>query len=76
MLFRSEVVLEAVEGSMDQVVVVGFGRQRKVSVVGAQSTINPEELKLPVANVNTMLAGRIAASHRISWPKGYSRLQC
>ncbi|RYZ53613.1 MAG: SusC/RagA family TonB-linked outer membrane protein, partial [Chitinophagaceae bacterium] len=59
-MLQLEVVLEAVEGSMDQVVVVGFGRQRKVSVVGAQSTINPEELKLPVANVNTMLAGRIA----------------
>jgi TonB-linked SusC/RagA family outer membrane protein len=59
-MLEVEVVMEAVEGSMDQVVVVGFGRQRKISVVGAQSTINPEELKLPVANVNTLLAGRIA----------------
>jgi TonB-linked SusC/RagA family outer membrane protein len=54
------VTLEATEGSLNDVVVVGFGRQRKISVVGAQSTINPEELKLPVANINTMLAGRIS----------------
>jgi TonB-linked SusC/RagA family outer membrane protein len=54
------VTLEANEGSLNDVVVVGFGRQRKISVVGAQSTINPEELKLPVANINTMLAGRIS----------------
>ena len=54
------VVLEATEGSLNDVVVVGFGRQRKISVIGAQSTINPEELKLPVANINTMLAGRIS----------------
>lgn len=54
------VTLEATEGSLNDVVVVGFGRQRKISVVGAQSSINPEELKLPVANINTMLAGRIS----------------
>lgn len=54
------VTLEATEGSLNDVVVVGFGRQRKISVVGAQSSINPEELKLPVANINTLLAGRIS----------------
>ena len=54
------ITLDANEGSLNDVVVVGFGRQRKISVVGAQSTLNPEELKLPVANINTMLAGRIA----------------
>jgi TonB-linked SusC/RagA family outer membrane protein len=54
------VVMEANAGSLNDVVVVGFGRQRKISVIGAQSTINPEELKLPVANINTLLAGRIS----------------
>src|SRR5688500_15142535 len=54
------VILEATEGSLNDVVVVGFGRQRKISVVGAQSSINPEELKLPVANISTLLAGRIS----------------
>lgn len=43
-----------------EVAVVGFGNQRKVSLVGAQSTVNVAELRQPVANVTTMLAGRVA----------------
>lgn len=54
------VVLEAEQNSMNEVVVVGFGRQRKISVVGAQSTVNPEELNMPVSNINTLLAGRLS----------------
>ncbi|WP_153796102.1 SusC/RagA family TonB-linked outer membrane protein [Foetidibacter luteolus] len=54
------ITLDAREGTLNDVVVVGFGRQRRISVVGAQSTIKPEELKMPVANVNTLLAGRVS----------------
>ncbi len=46
--------------ALDEVVLVGYGKQKKISVVGAQSTIKAEELELPVANVGTMLAGRIS----------------
>ncbi|MFP5436551.1 MAG: SusC/RagA family TonB-linked outer membrane protein [Bacteroidia bacterium] len=46
--------------ALDEVVVVGYGTQKKVSVVGAQSTLNVDELKQPVASVSTMLAGRIS----------------
>lgn len=46
--------------SLNEVAVVGFGVQRKVSLVGAQSTIKPAEFKQPAADVSTMLAGRIA----------------
>ena len=46
--------------SLDEVVLVGYGKQKKISVVGAQSTIKADELELPVANLGTMLAGRIA----------------
>lgn len=53
-------VLEAFEGDLNEVVVVGFGSQRRISLVGAQSTIQAEELKQPVANVTTMLAGRLS----------------
>ncbi|SDX09893.1 TonB-linked outer membrane protein, SusC/RagA family [Hydrobacter penzbergensis] len=59
-MLEMDITMEAAQGSLQEVVVVGFGRQRKISVIGAQSTINPEELKLPVANINTLLAGRIA----------------
>lgn len=54
------IVLEAEQNSLNEVVVVGFGRQRKISVVGAQSTVNPEELNMPVSNINTLLAGRLS----------------
>ncbi|AZI25671.1 TonB-dependent receptor [Pedobacter sp. G11] len=46
--------------SLEEVAVVGFGTQRKVSLIGAQSTIDSKELKIPVASVTQSLAGRIA----------------
>lgn len=55
-----EVVMEAEEGGLNEVVVVGFGKQRKVSLIGAQSGIKVEELKQPVRNLSTLLAGRLA----------------
>lgn len=55
-----DVALEAVTGSMNDVVVVGYGRQKKISVVGAQTTIKAAEIQHPVANLSTMLAGRVA----------------
>lgn len=54
------VVLQpAEESSLDEVVVVGFGQQKKISVVGSQATIKPEELKLPVRNLSNSIIGRI-----------------
>lgn len=46
--------------SLSEVVVVGYGKQEKISVVGAVTTIEPEVLQQPVANIGTMLAGRVA----------------
>ncbi|MFZ6012929.1 MAG: TonB-dependent receptor, partial [Bacteroidota bacterium] len=46
--------------SLNEVVVVGFGEQRKISVVGANSSVRVAELKQPVANIGTMLAGRVS----------------
>ncbi len=54
------VTMAADPQSLDQVVVVGYGKQKKISVVGAQSTVKAEELELPVANLGTLLAGRIS----------------
>lgn len=45
---------------LDEIAIVGFGEQRKISLVGAQSTIKAEDLKVPVSNINTLLAGRIS----------------
>ncbi|GAB3423322.1 SusC/RagA family TonB-linked outer membrane protein [Niabella aquatica] len=56
-----DVVLTPVVGSLNDVVVTGFGRrQTQSSVVGAISSVDVAQLQHPVANLNTMLAGRIA----------------
>lgn len=46
--------------ALEEVAVVGFGTQRKVSLIGAQSTLAAKELKQPVASITQSLAGRIA----------------
>jgi len=45
---------------LEEVAVVAFGKQRKISLVGAQSSLNVSELKQPSANLSAMLAGRIS----------------
>ncbi|WP_308992398.1 TonB-dependent receptor [Mariniflexile litorale] len=57
---KLNIQLENDPQSLDEVVLVGYGSQKRISVVGAQSTIKPQELKQPVANISTMLAGRVA----------------
>ncbi|WP_233268825.1 SusC/RagA family TonB-linked outer membrane protein [Mucilaginibacter lacusdianchii] len=54
------IILQAATNSLNEVAVVGFGQQKKSSLVGAQSTVKLEDLKVPVANLSAALAGRIA----------------
>ncbi|WP_129716700.1 TonB-dependent receptor [Pedobacter sp. SYP-B3415] len=54
------IVLVPEEGSLDEVAIVGFGRQKKSSLVGAQATLRPQELKLPVRDLTSAIAGRLA----------------
>jgi TonB-linked SusC/RagA family outer membrane protein len=54
------VKLSPVAGSMDEVTVIGYGQQKKVSVVGSQATVSPQDLKLPARDIAGMLAGRVA----------------
>lgn len=44
---------------MDEVVVVGHGQQRKVSVVGAVTTIDVKDINIPSSSVTNTLAGRV-----------------
>lgn len=55
-----EITLEEDLEGIDEVVVVGYGTQKKESNVGSQATIKREELKVPVANLTTAIAGRLA----------------
>lgn len=46
--------------ALDEVVVVGYGSQKKESVVGAISTLDVNKLVVPGSNISTMLAGQLA----------------
>jgi TonB-linked SusC/RagA family outer membrane protein len=54
------VTLSESSESLDEVVVVAFGKQKKESIIGAITTIAPKELKVPSSNLTTALAGRVA----------------
>ncbi|MFI2742836.1 TonB-dependent receptor [Zhouia sp. PK063] len=41
-------------------VTVAYGKQKRISVVGAQTTVDADELKQPVSNITTVLAGRVS----------------
>lgn len=57
-----DVVLKEATTQLDQVVVVGMGSQRKVSVVGAISTIKTEDLQIPQRSLTAALSGKIAGA--------------
>lgn len=48
------------ENVLDDVVVVGFGTQKKESVVGAVAAIKPKELTAPVRSLTNSIAGKVA----------------
>lgn len=52
--------LEESGKELEEVIVVGFGSQKKESVIGAISTVKPDELKIPAAHISNVLAGQIA----------------
>ncbi len=47
---------------LEEVVAVAFGKQKKESVVGAISTIDASSLKVPVGNLSSAIAGKIAGA--------------
>ncbi len=55
-----DVSLEPDVEQLEEIVVVGFGTQKKESVVAAIETVRPAELKIPSSNLSTALAGRIS----------------
>ncbi len=54
------VVLQPDQTSLDEVVVIAYGQQKKVTITGAVSAVGGEELlKAPVANVGNALQGKL-----------------
>ncbi|WP_293944695.1 MULTISPECIES: SusC/RagA family TonB-linked outer membrane protein [unclassified Sphingobacterium] len=57
---RIDVTLVQDSSKLEEVVVVGFGTQKKLTTIGAQSSITPSDLKQPVGNLSNLIAGRVA----------------
>lgn len=63
-------------GELDEVVVVGYGKQVKASVVGSINTIEPEQLRVGhTANIQDNLAGQLAGviAYKPSGEPGYDQ---
>ncbi len=53
-----KIVLDSSTSDLDEVVVVGYGTQKKVNLTGSVSTISADELaSRPVTNTSTAIAG-------------------
>jgi TonB-linked SusC/RagA family outer membrane protein len=55
-----KVTLSEKVDKLDEVVVVGFGSQKKVTVTGSVSTVNMEDMRTPVRSLTNALAGKVA----------------
>jgi TonB-linked SusC/RagA family outer membrane protein len=56
-----QIQLESDDNVLDQVVVVGYGTQKKADLTGSVSVVNAEELKrVSNSNISTMLEGKVA----------------
>jgi TonB-linked SusC/RagA family outer membrane protein len=62
-----DIVLESENQRLDEVVVVGYGSQRKSQITGAISSINASEIKdQPVSNLANSMQGRVAGLNVMS----------
>ncbi|MFT2009981.1 TonB-dependent receptor [Pontibacter sp. 13R65] len=53
--------LKPSDNQLEEVVVVGYGEQKRANVLGAVATITPKEVEdIPAANLSTLLQGRLA----------------
>ena len=58
---ESDLVINMAIGTqmLQETVVVGLGRQRKISTVGAITAVNTKDLQVPATNIQNMLGGRV-----------------
>ncbi|MDE5658851.1 MAG: carboxypeptidase-like regulatory domain-containing protein, partial [Muribaculaceae bacterium] len=53
------ITMEPSSQMLDEAVVVGLGTQRKISVVGAVTSVDVDQLQTPATNLQNMLGGRV-----------------
>ena len=57
---RLKILLQEDAQSLDEVVVVGYGTQKKETVVGSISSVKPVQLQVPVRSLSQSLVGNVA----------------
>jgi len=56
-----EIILEEDQSSLEEIVVVGYGTQKKEDVTGSVATVNQEAIKnLPVSSLDQKIVGQVA----------------
>ena len=56
-----EIVLKEDSKALDELVVVGYGQQKKISVTGSVSSVSGKDLvKAPMQNVSNLLTGKVS----------------
>jgi TonB-linked SusC/RagA family outer membrane protein len=55
--YKIDVQMGTDKNALDEVAIVAYGTQKKVSLVSSITTVNPKQLKGPSSNLTTMLAG-------------------
>lgn len=54
------ITLKQAESKVEEVVVVGYGKQKKQSIVSSISTVKGSDIRFPARNISNNLAGQIA----------------
>ena len=54
------VIMQMATSQLDDVVVVGFGKQKRTDMIGSVVSVKPQQLKIPSSNLTNALAGRVA----------------
>lgn len=54
------IMLTVDSSALEEVVVVGFGTQKKTEVVGSVTSVRPADLKIPASNLTAAFAGNVA----------------
>ncbi|HKO82447.1 MAG TPA: TonB-dependent receptor, partial [Chitinophagaceae bacterium] len=55
-----KIALKIKSDKLNEVVVVGYGKQKKVTVTGAIASVNMEDMQTPVRSLTNALAGKVA----------------
>ncbi|HEY8398764.1 MAG TPA: TonB-dependent receptor, partial [Flavihumibacter sp.] len=55
-----KITLQQKTNQLNDVVVVGYSKQKKISVTGSVSTVNMEDMQTPVISLTNALAGKVA----------------